>query len=150
MLRSSTSRFTPNINTAFSHSTPIASDDRPRTAASASSASLHGFIASDDGGSSAFSDSSDVEAEAKSSSERRRPSTSVHLSSMTPVQRRPLTSFAPGSDPGSDARSLKRFNEQTSSARGVPTAALLHAFSRNRTNTSMFQVLDDETIPDFN
>ena len=140
MLRSSRSRSTPNNNTAFSYSTSIAGDARPRTAASATSVSLHGFIASDDGGSSAFSDSSDVEAEAKSSSEHRRPSTSVRFSSVTPVHRRPHTSSAPGSDPGSDARTLKRFHEHTSSARALPTQALLHAFSRNRSNTSMLQV----------
>jgi hypothetical protein len=113
---------------------------RPRTATSVSSASLHGFIASDDGDSSAFSDSSDVEFDVRSSSEVRWNPVSLHFSDRYSVPRRPHSSSAAGCDASIDARSLKQFHNQTSSARTLSTAALLRALSSSRSSATSLKV----------
>ena len=114
---------------------------RPRTASSASCASEHGFIASDDGGSSAFSDSSDMELDAQSSVEgRRSPASARFIKRSEIVPHRPHTSSAHGSDSSSDVGSFRRFRVQTSSAQALSTAALLRALSSSLPIVNSLQV----------
>lgn len=104
----------------------------PRTAASESASSLCGFIASDDGGSSAFSDSSDVEVDTRSSVKNRRVQTSAHSSGVASALRRPHTSSGLVGEAKSDSRSLRHFHDLTSSAKSLSTAALLRTLSDNQ------------------
>ncbi len=116
-------------------------NSRPRTATSVSSASISGFIASDDGGSSAFSDSSEADLDLQTMANVRRSSASLRFSGRAPVQRRPQTSSSHYSESRSDARSLKQFRDQTSSARALSTAALLQALSCRQSNTNALHVV---------
>ncbi len=114
---------------------------RPRTASSATGASVHGFIASDDGGSSAFSDSSDMELDEQSSVEgRRSPGSARFIKRSVIVPHRPHTSFAHGGDSSSDVGSFRRFRVQTSSAQALSTTALLRALSSSLPIVNSLQV----------
>jgi hypothetical protein len=117
------------------------SSSRPRTATSVSSASVNGFIASDDGGSSALSDSSDAEFDPHTMAKVRRSSASLRFSDRSPTQRRPHTSSSHYNESRSEARSLRQFREQTSSARALSTAALLQALSCRQSNSNVLQVV---------
>jgi hypothetical protein len=125
---------------------PVASSRRyssgslPRVLAPDLSSSFHGFIASDDGGSSAFSDSSDVEVDARSSVNARLSPASARSGGRLSAQRRPHTSSGLVGDANSDSRSLRLFHEQTSSARSLSTAALLRALSSSESNVKPLQV----------
>ena len=139
------SRASPRSRHVVRGNSASSNTSRPHTAASASSVSLHGFIASDDGGSSAYSDSSDAEVDARSAVEGRRQgrrlSGSVHFSDSSPVQRRPQTSSAPGSDSRKEVQSIRRFHDQTSSARALSTSALLRALSESQQHAYPLQVV---------
>jgi hypothetical protein len=113
---------------------------RPLTASSASCASVHGFIACDDGGSSAFSDLSDAELDAKSVEHRRSPASARFNTSSVSVPQRPHTSSAPGSDSSSELRSFRQFRVQTSSARALSTTSLLRALSGSLPIANLLQV----------
>ena len=121
--------------------TSSSSTSRPRTASSASCASVHGFIASDDGGSSAFSDSSDMELDAQSSVEgRRSPASARFIKRSVIVPHRPHTSSSHGSDSSSNVRSFRQFRVQTSSAQALSTTALLRALSSSLPIVNSLQV----------
>jgi len=136
----------PGFHVSTGQRQPVASRRRcssgslPRAAAPDLSSSFHGFIASDDGGSSAFSDSSDVEVDARSSVNARLSPASARSGGRLSAQRRPHTSSGLVGEASSDSRSLRLFHEQTSSARSLSTAALLRALSSSEPNGKPLQV----------
>jgi hypothetical protein len=125
---------------ASSSSTSNSSGGLPRTAASDSASSLYGFIASDDGGSSVFSDSSDIEANARTSLKNRRLPSAERCSSRVPAQRRPHTSSGLVGEGKNASRYLRLFEEHTSSARALSTAELLRTLGDKQPNVKPLQV----------